>query len=362
MKRKLSSVLALPEPSAPESALRRPTIRDVARAAGVAVSTVSYVINRSGQVSAETRLRVNSAIHALRYEPNLLARNLKAGRAGCIGLIAPNLNNPYFAAVSSGVQEIAQARDMLLVLCTTQATQHWENYYSQVLRARRLDGLIFLSGSGMLTPSLMELIQSDSVVLVDERLPGLEVPCVVSTNLRGARAVADHVLGFGHRKVAIISGPPSLWTSGQRMSGYREALAAAAIDPDSVPVVAGDYQQQSGYEAARILLDLPPAERPTALICANDLMAVGAMVYCREKKLEIPKDISICGFDDIPLADLVQPGLTSVDQRGDQLGRSACRLLLRLIAPPSPDDQDPIETDHPTKLVVRGSVGPAPAA
>lgn len=358
MKRKLSPLVALPDPSAPEEPARRPTIRDVARAAGVAVSTVSYVINRSGQVSAETRLRVNSAIHALRYEPNLLARNLKAGRAGSIGLIAPDLKNPYFAAVSSGVQEIAQARDMLLVLCTTQSTQHWENYYSQVLRARRLDGLIFLSGSGMLTPSLMELIQSDSVVLVDERLPGLEVPSVVSTNRRGARMVAGHVLQNGHRRVAIVAGPPSLWTAGQRMSGYREALAAAAIDPDSVPVVAGDYHQQSGYEAARILLSVPEAERPTALICANDLMAVGVMLYCRDQGIEVPRDVSICGFDDIPLASLVQPGLTSVDQCGEQLGRSACRLLLRLIAPHNPEDQDPIETDHPTKLVIRGSVGP----
>ncbi|GAB0116867.1 LacI family DNA-binding transcriptional regulator [Acidisoma sp. 7E03] len=361
MKRKLSPLVALPEPAGTDEPARRPTIRDVARAAGVAVSTVSYVINRSGQVSAETRLRVNSAIHALRYEPNLLARNLKAGRAGSIGLIAPDLRNPYFAAVSSGVQEIAQARDMLLVLCTTQSTQQWENYYSQVLRARRLDGLIFLSGSGMLTPSLMELIQNDSVVLVDERLPGLEVPSVVSTNRRGARTVADHVLKNGHRRVAIVAGPPSLWTSGQRMSGYREALAAAAIDPDSVPVMAGDYQQKSGYEAARILLGVPEAERPTALICANDLMAIGVMVYCREQGLEVPKDVSVCGFDDIPLASLVQPGLTSVDQGAEQLGRSACRLLLRLIAPHSPDDQEPIDTDHPTKLVVRGSVGPAPA-
>ena len=358
MKRKLSPLAALPDPSALDEPARRPTIRDVARAAGVAVSTVSYVINRSGQVSAETRLRVNSAIHALRYEPNLLARNLKAGRAGSIGLIAPDLKNPYFAAVSSGVQEIAQARDMLLVLCTTQSTQHWENYYSQVLRARRLDGLIFLSGSGMLTPSLMELIQNDSVVLVDERLPGLEVPCVVSTNRRGARMVADHVLQNGHRRVAIVAGPPSLWTAGQRMSGYREALAAAAIDPDSVPVVAGDYHQQSGYEAARILLGVPAAERPTALICANDLMAVGVMLYCRDQGIAVPRDVSICGFDDIPLASLVEPGLTSVDQGAEQLGRSACRLLLRLIAPHNPEDQDPIETDHPTKLVIRGSVGP----
>ena len=360
MKRKLPSLVALPEPSLPEEAGRRPTIRDVARTAGVAVSTVSYVINRSGQVSAETRVRVNSAIRALRYEPNLLARNLKAGRAGSIGLIAPDLKNPYFVAVSSGVQEIAQSRDMLLVLCTTQATQHWENYYSQVLRARRLDGLIFLSGSGMLTPSLMELVRSDSVVLVDERLPGLDAPAVVSTNRRGARAVADHMLSQGHRRVGVIAGPPSLWTSGQRMAGYREALAAAGIEPDSVPLVAGDYQQESGYRAARLLLDGPRAARPTALICANDLMAIGALLYCQERGLEVPTDVSLCGFDDIPLANLVQPGLTSVDQGGERLGQFACRLLLRLIAPPHPDDLGPIETEHPTRLVVRGSVGPVP--
>ena len=339
---------------------RRPTIRDVARVAGVAVSTVSYVINGSGQVSAETRLRVNSAIHALRYEPNLLARNLKSGRAGSIGLIAPDLKNPYFVAVAAGVQDVAQARDMLLVLCTTQSAPHWENYYSQVLRARRLDGLIFLSGTGMLTAPLMELIQNDSVVLVDERLPGLEVPTVTATNRRGARAVADYVLRQGHRRVAIIAGPPRLWTSGQRMAGYREALAAAGIEPDGVPVFSGDYHQESGFAAARTLLEGPVAERPTALICANDLMAIGAMLYCREVGLSVPEDVSICGFDDIPLASLVQPGLTSVDQCGQTLGRSACRLLLRLIAPPTSDDLDPIETDLPTRLVVRGSVGEPP--
>ena len=362
MKRRLPTAVSIPDPAHRDDPARRPTIRDVARMAGVAVSTVSYVINRSGQVSEETRLRVNSAINALRYEPNLLARNLKAGRAGSIGLIAPDLRNPYFAAVASGVQDIAQSRDMLLVLCTTQSAQHWENYYSQVLRALRLDGLLFLSGSGMLTPSLMELVQSDSLVLVDERLPGLDVPAVVSTNRRGARAVADHVLSQGHQRVGIISGPPNLWTAGQRMAGYREALAAARIDPDAVPVVAGDYQQESGYAAARILLSGAPAARPTALICANDLMAIGAMVYCREIGLDVPRDISLCGFDDIPLASLVQPGLTSVDQCGETLGRSACRLLLRLIAQPSAEDQDPIETDHPTKLVIRGSVVPPVAA
>ncbi len=360
MKRSVLGMGSMSEAAFPEDGGRRPTIRDVARVAGVAVSTVSYVINRSGQVSPETRLRVNSAINALRYEPNLLARNLKAGRAKSIGLIAPDLKNPYYTEIASGVQEIAQARDMLLVLCTTQSAQHWENYYSQVLRARRLDGLIFLSGSGVLTPSLIELIQIDSVVLVDERLPGLEVPSVVSTNRHGARAVAEHVLQAGHRRIGLIGGPASSWTAGERMAGYREALAAAGIEPDSVPVVKGNFEQGGGYAAARMLLEKPPHERPTAIICVNDLTAIGAMVYCRETGLQIARDVSIVGFDNIPLANLIEPGLTSVDQCASALGRSACRLLLRLIAPPDPDDQEPIETVYSTKLVIRGSVAPPP--
>jgi DNA-binding LacI/PurR family transcriptional regulator len=328
----------------------------VARAAGVAVSTVSYVINDSGQVSAETRIRVKDAIRALRYEPNLMARNLKAGRSGSIGLIAPDLQNPYFASVTSGVQDIAQANDMLVVLCATQSAPQLEDYYSQVVRARRLDGLIFLSGSGLPTPALTELIRQQSVVLADERLPGLDAPTVVSKNRQGARAIADHVLNEGHRRIGIIGGPSRLWTSGERLAGYREAMEAAGLDGDAAPLVVGDYRQGSGFEAARRLLAGAPCERPTALICANDLMAMGAMLYCREVGLDVPRDVSICGFDNIIAAAFTHPGLTSVDQQAEELGRSACRLLLSLIAPSLVAGQEPIDTEPDVKLVIRGSV------
>lgn len=343
-----------------DSGGRAPTIRDVARAAGVAVSTVSYVINETGQVSAETRLKVKEAIRALRYEPNLMARNLKAGRSGSIGLIAPDLQNPYFASVASGVQDIAQANDMLVVLCATQSAPQLEDYYSQVMRARRLDGLIFLSGSGLPTPALTELIRQQSVVLVDERLPGLEAPTIASKNRPGARAIADYVLSQGHRRIGIIGGPSRLWTAGERLAGYREAIQAAGLDTDALPVAVGDYRQGSGFEAARHLLARAPRERPTALICANDLMAMGAMLYCREAGLDVPRDVSICGFDDIIPAAFTHPGLTSVDQRAEELGRSACRLLLSLVAPSLVAGQEPIETEPDVRLVIRGSVvGPA---
>ncbi|GAB0115289.1 LacI family DNA-binding transcriptional regulator [Acidisoma sp. C75] len=337
---------------------KAPTIRDVARAAGVAVSTVSYVINQTGQVSAETRLRVAEAIRLLRYEPNLMARNLKAGRARSIGLIAPDLRNPYFAAIAAGVHDAAQAQDILVVLCVTHAMPQREAFFTQVVRARRLDGLIFMSGTGMPTPALLELIRQKSVVLVDEKLPGLDAPSIVSKNREGARLVAEHVLSQGHRRLAIIGGPAELWSSGERLKGYRAAAAAAGLDPDAIPVVAGDYGRGSGFEAARALLSGPAATRPTALICANDLMALGAMLYCRENGLGVPEDVSICGFDDIDAARYAYPGLTSVDQQAETLGRYACDLLLRLIDPRLGGAGGATCAECDVKLVIRGSVAP----
>ena len=333
----------------------RPTIRDVARAAKVSIGTVSSVINNGTQVAPETRRRVQSLIAELGYEPNNAARTLRRGRISSIGLIAPDLQNPYFAAVAQGIEKAAAQSDVLLVLCLTYAEIDREEYYAQVLRNQRLDGVIYLSGTGLPSRSLQQLAERGNVVFVDERLPGIDLPFVSADNRIGARALAGHVLAAGHRRLAIIGGPPRLWTSEQRLAGYREAIAAAGLDPDAVPVNEGDYSERSGHDAAARLLGQPASVRPTALICANDMMAIGAIHVCHELGLSIPADVSVAGFDDIPAAELLNPPLSTVSQPGQLMGGAAAELLLHRIGVLA---EPPKQIEFPTTFKPRASVAP----
>ena len=332
---------------------RRPTIKDVARHAGVSVSTVSYAINDSGPVAPDKRARVLAAVHELGYTPNQSARSLKRRRVSSLGLIVPDLRNQFFALVAEGVHDTAAERDVLVVLCATDATAEREASYARLLRSQRLDGVIYLSGTGVSPASLVTLAAQHAVVFVDERIVGLDVPFVGADNRRGAREAAAHVIERGHERLAIVAGPPALWTSEHRIAGYREALAAARRDPDTVPVAVGDYRQLSGYEAAERLLSRP--DRPTAFLCANDLMAIGVMAHCRDRGLRVPEDVSVVGFDDVPLAELLTPPLTTVRQPARDMGRRAAELLLARVAGEDPE----ADVLLPASLQVRGSVAPA---
>ena len=336
----------------PRSRASRPTIRDVARGSGVSIGTVSAVINGSASVSPQTRRQVLATVAELGYEPNSAARSLKRRRISSIGLIVPDLGNPFFAMVAEGVQRAAEANDVLLVLCITWAKSEREEYYAQVLKTQRLDGVLYLSGTGIPSPSLLELAREDQVVFVDECLPGIDVPFVNAANRSGARAIARHVLEAGHRRLAIVGGPPRLWTAEQRLAGYREAIAAAGLDPDAVPLVNGDYLEPSGYAAMRTLLAGGRA-RPTAVLCANDLMAMGVIRCCREAGIDVPGEISVAGFDDIPAAEQLHPPLTTVAQPAHQMGEAAAQLLLhRIGAGVDPPDQ----LEYATTLKIRSSV------
>jgi LacI family transcriptional regulator len=337
---------------------RRPTMKDVAAHAGVSVSTVSYVLNNSGPVANSRRARVLDAVRVLNYTPNESARSLKRRSTSAIGLVVPDLTNQFFALVAEGVERAAAERDVLVVLCAPEATDRPDQDHAKLLQSQRLDGVIYLSGAGTSPGLILELSKSGQVVLVDEQIPGFELPAVVSDSRRGARDVACHVLERGHLRLAVIGGPPVLWTAEQRLAGYREALAMSGLDPDAVAVYAGDYREASGFELAARALAAPADERPTALLCANDLMAIGALQYCRQAGIDVPGELSIAGFDDVPIAGLITPALTTVRQPARDMGYAAGTLLFERLAgngvhqPPPP---------FPASLQVRDSVGAPPA-
>jgi LacI family transcriptional regulator len=329
-------------------------MKDVADRAGVSVSTVSYVLNKSGPVAADRRNRVLDAIRLLEYSPNESARSLKRRSASTVGLVVPELTNQFFAMVAEGVQKAASARDVLVVLVVPDAVEQAEEAQGKLLRSQRVDGVIYLSGTGSMPASIYELARSGPVVLVDEQIPGLDLPAVVCDSRKGAREVAKHVLDQGHERIAVIGGPPALWTAQQRLAGYREAFAGAGIDPDSVPVFQGDYRQASGTALAEQALAGPAESRKTALLCANDLMAIGAMEYCRSAELRVPQDVSIVGFDDLPISALLTPRLTSVRQPAREMGYRAATALFDLLE----NDESAVIGQMSTTIQLRDSVCP----
>ncbi len=337
-------------------------MKDVARHAGVSISTVSYVLNDSGPVAPERRARVLDAVRMLNYTPNESARSLKRHSASTVGLVVPDLTNQFFALVAEGVERAASERDVLVVLCAPEATDKPESDHAKLLRSQRLDGVIYLSSTGTSPATLLELTGLGPVVLVDEQIPGFDLPAVVSDGRRGAREIARHVLDQGHERMAVIGGPPELWTAEQRLSGYLEAFAAAGRDPDDIPVLAGDYRQRSGFELAARALAGPAHSRPTALLCANDLMAIGALEHCKAAGLRVPQDVSIVGFDDVPVAALLTPRLTTVRQPARDMGYRSATVLFDLLA--GGEDGQPDGDGHAmfaVELQIRESVAP-PAA
>jgi DNA-binding LacI/PurR family transcriptional regulator len=330
----------------------RPTIRDVARSAGVSLSTVSAVLNESAPASEPTRQRVLEAVRELGYEPNSQARNLRRRRAGSIGLIVPDIVNPFFALVAEGVQEEARNRDVLVVLCSSEARPDQEAHHARLLRASRLDGVIHLSGTGLPDAAVVDLALDSPLVIVDERLEGLERPFVGSDNTYGGRLAAGFAIERGHTRFAIVAGPPGLSTAADRRAGYLAALEAAGIDSSAVPTVAGDYRLESGRAAAAELLSCPAKRRPTALLVANDLMAIGCMRYCADAGIAVPAEVGIVGYDDIALAALVTPGLTTVRQPAREMGRAAARMLLDQIE----EGARGADVDLPAELIVRESL------
>ncbi len=304
-------------------------LKDVARRAGVSVATVSRVLTNSPLVNAETRARVQQAMDALEYRPNRVARRLRgdAGQAGLLGLVVPDIQNPFFAEVARGVEEVAQARGYMVFLGNSDEDEAVERRYLELMRAERVDGII-LPASSDNAAAVTELARGGlPVVCVDRRLPRAALDTVIADNVEGAYAAVRHLLAVGHRRIGFGGGRPQLSTTRERREGYGRALAEAGLAADEALVRAADSREAGGREAARALLALP--HPPTALFVGNNLMTLGALEAVHGMGLRVPDDVAVVGYDDMPWALAFNPPLTAVRQPGQE-GAVRARVRQRL--------------------------------
>jgi LacI family transcriptional regulator len=346
--------------------MKRPTQTDVAKLAGVSRATVSYVLNdqTSGRVpiSEETRQRVLEAIAKLDYVPDTRAQALRSGSTKTIGLIIPDIQNPHFWEVANGVEQEANAAGYHILLTSIPPENKKAEEIFKNLSHRRIDGLIMI-------PSFIyhsEEAQKTLASLLKRRVPvvgmmsdsgslNFDIDRVISNYRDTTLEVMNHLLALQHRRIGLIYGIAVPELGKDRLLPYKESLQAAGLAVDPELIAACGPTIEDSYNATRKLLELP--SRPTALLALNDTLAVGALRAIKDLNLDVPQDVSLFGYDDIPLAKYLVPRLSTASKDGAKTGREATRLLLARLQ----DPERPSQTIRlPARLILRESIGPAP--
>jgi LacI family transcriptional regulator len=335
----------------------RPTIADVARAAGVSKSTVSRVLNgNTDYVRSDTLERVAHTIAEMGYRPNAVARSLVSKRTHTAGLLISDVGNPFYSEVIRGVEDIALAHGYDVFLCNTSYDLARGMTFVRSLADKQVDGVLIMSSS-MSDELVLELAKHQvPVVVLDWQLSAVEgiVGAIAVDFTKGISAAAAHLVDLGHRRLAHVSGPLHLRTSGLRRDPFLAALAERGIDPAQVIVVEGNLRIDGGRRALAELLAIP--NRPTAVFAANDLMAIGIAWAARDHGLRVPEDLSVIGLDDIQLAAELTPPLTTVALPRYELGSLAMGMLLDLLEGSHVPQAEPIcQSQVETHLVVRQS-------
>ena len=330
------------------------SIKDVARVAGVSVTTVSRYLNRSLNLPVATRTRIDAAIKSLDYRPNPHARRLSRGRAETIGLVVPDISNPFFATLVAAVEEEADRRALAISLHATLNRPGREITYLELIEHNHVDGLIFATNhpdDGLLAPLINN---TGKVVVVDEDVPGAKVPKILCDNEQGGYLVGRHLADYGHRRVLFVGGPPGMLSARRRCQGLSRALAESFGDDVDLTSYSGDYTVDYGRHAARRFLQ---EGRPaSAVFASSDEIAIGMIEVFRESAVSVPDDVSLVGFDDVSPLHLFEPPVTTVRQPVGQIGKRALEVLLET------NWQEPgsfaSEELLPVEIVVRHSVAP----
>jgi LacI family transcriptional regulator len=300
------------------------TIYDVARAAGVSTSTVSHVLNSTRYVSEETKQRVHRAMEDLRYRPNNLARGLVRQETRTLALIVADNGNPFFAELARAIEDYGFEAGYNVILCNSDRSTSKELAYLDMLISKRVDGIVYTT---------MSTQQDQLLPLVDNNIPLVtfereyeQVDAILLDNVKSGFEATRHLIDLGHRRIACICGPDAKTRSHARIRGYEQALLQAGIDLDPELIQPGDWTIQSGLLRAQQLFDLPTP--PTAIFALNDLMAIGALTFLRERGVAIPEEVSVIGLDNIAFSEFSCPPLTTIATPIAEVGQRLCQLLL----------------------------------
>jgi LacI family repressor for deo operon, udp, cdd, tsx, nupC, and nupG len=311
-----------------ERPIARPTMADLARRAGVSTATVSRALTRPDQVNAKTRARIQEVAEDLGFRPNLVGRQLRVQDATSLLILVQDLKNPFYGEMIKGVESVARANRFSVMVGGTDGLEEVERLYSDQFLGRRVDGLIVLFGHPPAGISA-KMAQHSPVVMVSEYDPALDLASVTIDNVHWADRAVSYLIERGHRKIAHVTGAMDRIISRERLAGYRRAMARIGASDPSAFEVEGDFTHAGGRRATHILMARP--ERPTAIFCASDEAAVGASLALRDLGLSVPEDVSLIGFDDIGLAEIAQPALTTIRQPRLEMGVAAAECVIDMI-------------------------------
>ncbi|TDY46581.1 LacI family transcriptional regulator [Alicyclobacillus sacchari] len=322
------------------------TIRDVAKRAGVAVSTVSRVINQSGYVGGETQRKVLSAMRELNFQPNRIARGLVSRQTSTIGLLIPDVANPFFSELSRGVEDAAIARGYSVLLCNSDWNPNRENMYINLLNGRWVDGIIVV-GSRSDISVVQQVAAETPLVMVDRRSSDFEF-AVWTDNRQGAMLAVRHLLEVGCERIVHIAGPMDSPSAQERRRGYEVAIQEAGMEP---MFLEGDFRYASGFELVNALFQR--GDVVDGIFAGNDLMAIGALQAAANLGIRVPDNLAVVGYDNIPSTHYVSPPLTTIDQPAYDMGYSAFELLYDRLSKDSPTENQQMKFEP--KLVLRES-------
>ncbi len=335
---------------------RPPTLKEIADLTGVHVSTVSRVLRQDTPPDgwSETALRVRQTAQELGYQRNPWAASLRTRRTKVVGIVMPRLTDGVIAAMFGGVQEAAQAAGYSVIMSSPDDTPEAMREAAELMASRQVDGLIMSSVHRPGRDFVTSVAALGAPTLLMSRHADTGLPAVTSDDRRGGALAAEHLLGLGHRRFGVVAGPDHASTAHDRVVGFVEALHEAGIDDEDITVTPSAFEVDGGVDAATTLLAREP--RPTAIFAVNDTAAVGVLGVARDHGLRIPEDLSVVGFNDIPIVAQLPVPLTTIRADAHLMGATAVQQLLRLV-----DDQPIDAVTLPVELVERASSGPAPA-